>query len=362
MSLVIEPAPDPATPSPIRSRWAASWSEKHRGAALLLKRAGIYLLTFVGAATVNFIIPRIMPGDPLQQVVQSLQAKTGQPLPQPTIDSIAGVIGGSDDNVLQQYLGYWGQLFRGDLGLSASHYPSKVSDLIGTALPWTIGLVVVSLAVAWVVGVGLGMIAGWFRGRAVDIVLALVCSAMISIPSFWAALMVQYVIAYKFGWLPADGAADPNLVPAFSPGFVWSVLEHALLPGLTIALISFAGFFFTMRNMMTMSVTDDYVLLGKAKGLSARRVMIGYAARNAILPSVAGFAQAIGGSIGGVLIIETIFTYPGIGSLMTSGISSFDFPLIQGCFLVVMIAVLVMNFVADSIYVLIDPRTREETE
>ncbi len=364
VSLTLEPAPDTDAPgkvplvedAPTRSR------NQHVGAKLLAKRAGIYLVTFWGAVTVNFFIPRIMPGDPTQETVQRLQARTGQVVPPATVKAIGAILGNSNDNIVVQYVRYWNNLLHGNLGLSVSHYPIKVTTLIGNALPWTVGLVTVAILVAWLIGVVLGAIGGWNRGRRSDTAITLFAAVMIAVPSFWAALILQYLLAYKFNWLPAGGSYDPDLIPSFTAGYVFSILKYALLPGMTLAFVSFSGFYFAMRNQMATTVADDYVLLAKAKGLSQTRVLVTYAARNAILPSVASLASSIGGAVGGVVIIESIFTYPGLGSLMVSGIGAFDFPLIQGVFLVITSAVLIMNFIADSIYVLVDPRTREGSD
>ncbi len=345
-------APTTATTGPPRGRPA--WN--------LLKpigrRARSYLLVFVVAVTLNFFLPRIMPGDPVQKIVNNLTAQSGVAPTTAQVDSIRRLLGGHG-NLFGQYLDYWKSLVTGDFGTSISNYPSKVAPLVFRALPWTIALVFVSIIVAWLVGVTLGAISGWNRGRRIDTFIALGCAALVSLPSFWAALVLQDLLAYKLHWLPAGGGYDPNIVPAWSPGFVLSVLKYGLLPGLTLAAISFAGFGLGMRNMMAMTSSDDYVLLAKAKGLSSGQVLRRYATKNAILPSIASLANAIGGAVGGVLIIEVIFTYPGLGSLLVRGIGSSDYPLIQAIFLIVTVSVLVMNFIADSIYALIDPRARE---
>ncbi|NQX30006.1 ABC transporter permease [Microbacteriaceae bacterium VKM Ac-2854] len=354
----LPPTPTPTTAvATIAAR--RSRRGKYAGVLVLAKRAGIYLITFVGAVTLNFLLPRVMPGDPVQKLVNNLQATTGQPVPPETVEAIRGILGDPHKDLATQYVQYWGNLLRGDLGVSTSHYPIKVTELIGQALPWTIGLVVVFILIAWVIGVGLGAVAGWNRGTRTDGVISLLCSALVSFPPFWAAMVLQFAFAFQLHLLPAGGAADPSIVPGFSTGYILSVLEHALLPGLTLAVVSFAGYAFSMRNMMALTIADDFVLLGRAKGLRPWRVLTGYAGRNAVLPSVSALAQSIGGSIGGVLLIEFVFTYPGLGSLMGGAIAGSDFPVIQAVFLVATIAVLVMNFVADSVYVFLDPRTRE---
>ena len=345
-----------APPPPAARRPKAG---RHAGLKLLGKRAGVYLITFVGAVTLNFLLPRVMPGDPVQKMVLELQARTGQPVPPSTVAAIQAILGDPHRNLLSQYLHYWNNLLHGNLGISTSRYPTPVNDLIWAALPWTVGLVVIALVAAWVIGVGLGAIAGWNRGRRTDSVISLICSAMLSFPPFWAAMVLQFALAFKLGWIPSGGAYDPSLVASFSPGFVLSVLQHGLLPGITLALVSFASFAFSMRNMMALTVADDFVLLGKAKGLKTRTILFSYAGRNAALPSISALAQTVGGAVGGSILIEIVCTYPGLGSLMIGAIAGNDLPVIQAVFLVTTVAILVLNFVADSVYVLLDPRTRE---
>ncbi|RDB47466.1 ABC transporter permease [Tsukamurella tyrosinosolvens] len=337
-----------------------TWRRRFSGP--FVQRIGMYALTLVGAVSVNFIIPRVMPGDPTQETVQRLEVQTGQPVAPETEAAIRAMLGGNDDNLVAAYFTYWRNLLQGDFGLSTSYYPLPVKDLLLGALPWTLGLVVVSMIVAWLVGVSLGAIAGWWRGRPIDTVIGIVCAVLIAVPSFWAALMLQYFLGYRLGWLPPGGAYDPDLVPGFSSGFVLSCLKYGALPGITLAVISFAGYMFTMRNVLAQTAAEDSVLLAQAKGLSPVRVMVGYGVRNSILPSFAALAQTIGGAIGGVLLIEVIFTYPGLGSLLGTALAGRDYPLIQGVFLIVTCSVLLMNFIADSVYGYIDPRTRESRE
>jgi peptide/nickel transport system permease protein len=352
----MESSPLPAVPPPTfgPSRGQVAWN--------ILKpigrRARSYLVVFIVAVTINFFLPRVMPGDPVQKIVDQLKAASGAPPSNAQVDAIRKLLGGNG-NLFRQYLEYWKSLVTGDFGISISHYPQKVAPLIFHALPWTAGLVFVSIIIAWLVGVLLGAISGWNRGRPVDTVFTLGFAALVALPSFWAALVLQNLIAYKWGWLPAGGGYDPSIVPDWSLGYLFSVVKYAILPGLTVVAISFPGFGLGMRNMMAMTASDDYVLLAKAKGLPTRDIVGRYAARNAILPSVAGLASAIGGAIGGMLIIEVVFTYPGLGTLLVQGIGSNDYPLIQAIFLIVTVSVLVMNFIADSLYTIIDPRTRE---
>jgi peptide/nickel transport system permease protein len=322
------------------------------------RRARSYLIVFFVAVTINFFLPRIMPGDPVAKIVGQLRAASGAEPSPAQVASIKKLLGGNG-SLLKQYLEYWKSLFTGDFGISISHYPEKVSPIVFHALPWTVGLVLAATLISFLVSTVLGSIAGWNRGRPIDTVITLGSAVLVAVPAFWAALVLQNLLAYKWGWLPSGGGYDPSIVPGWSPGYLLSILKYGILPALTVVVISFPGGAIGMRNMMAMTASDEYVLLAKAKGLSTRKVMGRYATRNAILPAVSGVASTIGGSIGGLLMIEVIFTYPGLGTVLVQGLGANDYPLIQAIFLIVTISVLVLNFIADSLYAVVDPRTRE---
>ena len=323
---------------------------------LIARRIVLYLLTAIVAITVNFFIPRLMPGNPVEIAIGHMQSKvtagTIKALDlQYGINTKVGLVG--------QYIHYLDHLIHGNLGISFSAYPATVASVIRGALPWTIGLVGVATIISFAAGTLLGIAAAWRRGSWLDNLLPAMTFFQAA-PYFFVAILVVALFATKLGWFPQNSGYD---ITALNPGVNWpfisSVLDHALLPALTIVVGSIAGWIIGMRNMMLTTMDEDYVLLAQAKGLRNRRV-IGYAARNAILPSVSGFSLAIGFVVSGSLLTEIVFSYPGIGYILLQAIGSEDYPLLQGIFLIITFAVLAANLIADFAYSFLDPRTRQE--
>jgi peptide/nickel transport system permease protein len=322
----------------------------------LLRRVGFYLFTAWAAITINFFLPRLIPGDP----VQSLIARSHGMLDTSAIRSLYVLFGlDTDQNIFQQYFSYLGQLFRGDLGLSFTFFPTPVSEVISDALPWTLGLVGLTTIISFFLGTFLGVIAGWWRGSWVDMVMP-ATTFLSSIPYFWLGLVAITFLADQGGAFPSSGGYDPGVVPSWDMDFVWSAVYHSLLPAITILISSMSGWILSMRNMMLTVSSEDYITVAHAKGLSERRVMISYAARNALLPNVSGFALSLGLIVGGTLLVEIVFSYPGVGFQLFQAVGSKDYPLVQGIFLIITLSVLVANLFADLIYLVLDPRTRKE--
>ncbi|AYG03207.1 ABC transporter permease [Gryllotalpicola protaetiae] len=321
-----------------------------------IRRLVFYVVTAWAAVTINFFIPRIIPGDPVQSLINKFHGQ----LSTSAIHSLYVLFGlDKHTSLWQQYLQYWGQLFHGNLGLSFAFFPTPVSEVIGQALPWTIGLVGVATLISVVLGTLAGTFIGWRRGSWLDGILP-VTTFFSSVPYFWLGLIVIAIFAVTWQVFPAGGGYDGGLVPSLSFEFIGSVLYHAVLPGITVVLSSIAGWILGMRNMMVTVTSEDYVTVAQAKGLPERVVMFGYAARNAILPQVSGFALSLGFVVSGTLVMELVFSYPGIGYSLFQAIGAKDYPLMQGVFLVITISVLIANVIADAVYVFLDPRTRQE--
>lgn len=339
---------------------AGSRKRPRRRWGFLARRLGFYLVAAWSAITLNFMIPRVMPGDPADQIIRQIEQNSGQPASAEAVYAIQRLFGDPRANLAQQYWDYLRQLGSFDLGLSTSRFPVQVGTLIGSGLPWTIALVGMTTLAAFLLGTGLGVIAGWRVGSRLDSFLAPMSTFVGSVPYFWVALIALWLFGFQLGWFPLTGGYDPDTPPGFSPAYAWGLMHHGLLPAATIVFSSFGGWLLGMRNMTATTVGEDYVLLARAKGLSPARIMFRYAARNAVLPSFTGFALALGGIVSGALLTEMVFNYPGIGYLLYDAVSQRDYPLMQGLFLVVTLAVLLTNFLADSLYVLLDPRTREQ--
>ncbi|GAA1027249.1 MULTISPECIES: ABC transporter permease [Amycolatopsis] len=322
----------------------------------LLRRLAFYLVTLWAAVTVNFFLPRLVPGDP---VLALLSRFPGQ-VDTHTINSLYALFGlDKHTSLLRQYGEYWGQLARGDLGLSYTYFPTPVSDVLAQSLPWTVALVGTTTVVAFLLGTALGAVAGWRRGSWTDVLLP-VATFFSSVPYFWLALVAVAVLAGPGSFFPASGGFSPGLVPSWDPEFLGSAALHSLLPALTIVVASMSGWILSMRSMMITVAAEDYVTVAHAKGLSTRRVMIGYAARNAVIPNVSGFALSLGFVMAGTLLVEIVFSYPGIGYELVQAIGAQDYPLLQSILLLVTLAVLVANLLADVVYLLLDPRVRRE--
>ncbi|MFI6071129.1 ABC transporter permease [Actinoplanes sp. NPDC051343] len=321
-----------------------------------LQRIAFYLFTLWAAITLNFFIPRLAPGDP----VDALIAKRQGQISTQAIQSLYALFGlDKHESLWTQYIHYWQQLFHGDLGLSFTFFPAPVSQIIGQALPWTVMLVGITTVISFLLGTGLGVLVGWRRGSWADGLLP-VTTFFSSVPYFWLGIIAIYLLAGPGSFFPSSGGFDSNLVPAWDGYFIPSAIRHSLLPALTILISSVSGWILSMRNMMITVSSEDYITVAHAKGLSGRRVAMSYAARNALLPSVSGFALSLGFIVGGTLLVEIVFSYPGLGFTLLEGLQSKDYPLMQGIFLVITLAVLVANLLADIAYLLLDPRTRKE--
>jgi peptide/nickel transport system permease protein len=322
--------------------------------AFLLRRLAFYLAAFLAAATINFFLPRVMPGDPIQIMFSS----AGSELSLENLNALKLTFGFIDAPLGEQYLRYLQSVFTGDLGRSIKYFPLPVADLLGRALIWTVGLVGSATLVSFAIGTLLGVMAAWRRGTVLDTIVSLSAIFSSSVPAVVVSLITLFAFGYTLGWFPSGYAFNPMLDPALSWEYVSSVLYHGTLPMLTLVIVLTGGFAVTMRNNMINLLGDDYIVMGRAKGLSDSHVMLWYAARNALLPTVSSLAIAIGTVLGGSLVIEVVFNYPGLGNTLYQAILARDYPVIQGQLLIMTAAMLVSNFVVDLSYVLLDPRLK----
>ncbi len=326
--------------------------------SFILRRLLFYVVAAWVALTVNFFIPRAMPGN----AVQSVMAKFPnlQPSAYKALQALLGV--GHPGSIWSQYVSYLNDIFHFNFGTDVSQYPAPVSSLLVQTLPWTIILVGTATVIAFLVGTVLGIVAGWRHGGALDRVLPGLMFLQ-AIPYFFFALILVELLAIKTHVFPTGQGYDNGLIPGWHGDFISSAIYHSLLPALTIVLTSIAGWMLQMRNVMITTIGEDYVIAAQAKGLHNRRVIFTYAARNALLPQLQGFGLAVGFVISGALVMEIVFSYPGIGLLLLNAVTSNDYPLMQGIFLVITFAVLIANLVVDMIIAFADPRarTREAT-
>ncbi len=323
----------------------------------LLRRVGFYLVALWAAVTFNFIIPRLMPGDPAEAYIAKLQT---QQVTRQQIDAIRELFGVNPSIPLwKQYLDYLSSLLHGNLGIATSQFPTPVVEILRESLPWTIMLVGIAVILSFLIGTLVGMIIAWRRGSWYDTMIPPILTFLSAVPYFWMALALVYVFGVGLNWFPTDSGYDVfNVTPGWSSDFILSVVQHAILPVITLVIGSLAGWVLTMRNTMITTLSEDYVLMAQAKGLSERRVMFNYAARNAILPSITSFSISLGLVVSGSLLTEIVFNYPGIGFALYKGVQADDYALVEGCFLVIALAVLIANFLSDLVYTFLDPRVR----
>ncbi|MDQ1724961.1 MAG: peptide/nickel transport system permease protein [Frankiaceae bacterium] len=322
----------------------------------ILRRIAFYLFTAWAAITVNFFIPRAIPGDPVTTLIAKAQ---GQISTQQEA-SLRILFGLNGDNLFTQYLNYLHTLFiKRDLGPSFSFFPTPVTTVIRQSLPWTVGLIGFTTVLSFVLGTGIGVFIGWRRGGVWDALLP-VTTFIASIPYFFFGLIVIDLATGPNSFFPSSGGFAPEVVPGWTSGFIISAIKHSVLPAFTILVSAVAGWILGMRNMMVTVASEDYITVAHAKGLSDRRVMLSYAARNALLPSISGFALSLGFIVGGTFLVEIVFSYPGIGLQLFAAVGSKDYPLMQGIFLIITLSVLAANFLADLVYLMLDPRTRKE--
>lgn len=321
----------------------------------ILRRLVFYLLAFWAALTTDFFLPRLLPGDPAATILGSSGSSQLQP---DQLQAIRAALGLTNAPLPQQYLTYLMHALHGDFGVSYSFFPVSVNEVIGTGLVWTLLLGVTSLLLSFLIGNLLGVVGAWRRGRHLDNLLQPLLILIGAFPPFFLALALLFFLGLQLGWFPTNHAYTDGLTPAWDPNFILSVVQHLLLPALVIVLASIGGWMLGMRNVMIGILAEDYITMAEAKGLKQRRIMFNYAARNALLPSVTGFGIALGFVLSGQILIETIFSYPGLGFLLVSAVNTRDYPLMQGLFLMITVAVLAANFIVDIIYTRLDPRVR----
>ena len=322
----------------------------------LVRRLEFFFITLWAALTINFILPRIMPGNPAQAMLVRYHGRVS---PQ-TIKAIEAAFGlHPTDSIFQQYFDYLRNTFTGNFGTSVTFFPQPVGDVIKQGLPWTLGLVGMATIIAFVLGTLVGIVSAWRRGGFFDAILPPVLIVVSAFPYFWLGLLLLLGFALTLGWFPLGFAYDLTDSINLSWSFAGQVLWHGFLPALTIVITSIGGWVLTMRNTMITTLAEDYVKMARAKGLSPARIMFMYAGRNAILPNLTGFAMSLGFVISGAILVEIVFNYPGLGFTLLQAVHSEDYALMQTLFLMLTVAVLVAVLAADLLTALLDPRTRE---
>ncbi len=326
----------------------------------LINRLITLVLTILIAATLIWIIPRLSPVDPAEIALGRMAAGAG------TVENADEILAtlraqmGIDQPLVVQYFKYLGGVLRFDFGLSTAAFPTPVSSLIANALPWTLGLMLLSLIITFLIGNLLGALMVWEKSP--NLVKVAIPAAMVftSIPPILSGLLLMWIFAAKLQWFPLTGAYGLTVEPGWTWDFITSVIHHGFLPALSIVVVTFGFWALGMRGLMITVQGEDYTTLAKAKGLKPRYILYKYMIRNAILPQITAFALKIGLLIAGQVLVERIFAYNGMGKLLYDAILDQDFPVIQGVSYVIILMTALSVFIVDLIYPFIDPRVRHE--
>ncbi len=315
-----------------------------------------FLVTFVFAFLLNFLLPRLMPGDPVAAIVARLaQGMTNTTGVQAIYQQYADLFG-TQRPMLEQFFIYVRNVVHGDFGFSFSQYPRTVADTLRSSIWWTVCLQFPAIIVGWLIGNTLGALAAYLKGG-FDKVIMPVSIFISNFPAFGMAVILLVIFGVGLKWFPTSGGYGFDLIPNFSWGFIWSVIVHYQLPFWSIVLIAIGGQAIGMRSMSIYELNADYVKYSRFLGIKDRKI-VGYVFRNAMLPQVTGLALSVGTMVGGALVAEIIFSYPGLGTTLLRAVMGQDYPLISASTLIITMMVLIANFVIEILYGIIDPRIK----
>jgi peptide/nickel transport system permease protein len=315
-----------------------------------------FVVTFICAFVLNFILPRLMPGDPVAAIVSRLaQGMTNATGIQKIYQQYTELFG-TNKPILEQFLIYLKNIAQGNFGYSFSQYPRTVADTLKAAIGWTVALQFPAIIVGWIIGNTLGAMAAYLK-KGFDKVLMPVSIFVSNFPAFGMAIILLVIFGVTLKWFPSSGGYGFDLIPSFSWRFMWSVIVHYQLPFWSIVLVAIGGQAIGMRSMSIYELNSDYVKYSRFLGIPDWKI-VGYVFRNAMLPQVTGLALSVGTMVGGALVAEIVFSYPGLGTTLLHSILGQDYPLISASALIVTVMVLIANFLIEIVYGLIDPRIK----
>jgi peptide/nickel transport system permease protein len=326
-------------------------------AAYVGKRLGQFLLVVFIGINIAFFVTHMTPIDPIEQSI-SAATSFGSTSPE-AIEMLRQSLRelyGLEGTLWDQYLSFWRRVLVADFGPSLSAFPAPVSVLIWNALPWTVGLLLVSTLIAWVLGNLLGGLAGYYRDSRLLRAAGVVTMAFHPIPYYIVAFVLLILFGYVWPVLPITGGYQMNMARGFNPEFILSVLQHAILPALSLVLVGVGGWFMGMRALVSNIVTEDYVTYAEYGGVDRNRILTSYVMRNALAPQVTGLAMSLGAIFNGAIITEQVFGYPGVGTLLVDAVHAGDYSLVLGVTTVSILAVSIAVLLIDLLYPLIDPR------
>lgn len=315
-----------------------------------------FAITFVAAFILNFTLPRLMPGDPVAAIVARLAQGMSNATGVQAIYEQYAELFGTNKPIVEQFFIYVKNVARGDFGYSFSQYPRTVADVLKASIMWTVCLQFPAIIVGWLIGNTLGALAAYLRGG-FDKILLPISIFVSGLPAFGMAIILLVIFAVTLEWFPTSGGYGFDLIPSFTWPFIWSVFVHYQLPFWSLVLIAVGGQAIGMRSMAIYELNADYVKYSRFMGIKDRKI-VGYVFRNAMLPQVTGLALSIGTMVGGALVAEIIFSYPGLGTTLLNAITGQDYPLVSAITLIITIMVLVATFAIEIVYGFIDPRIK----
>jgi peptide/nickel transport system permease protein len=352
-SLPADGTPELAQEQPEGRRGRGSY-----GAYLFKRLLQFAVVVFIGI-NVTYVITHATPIDPVEQTI-SAATSFGSTSPEAiaTMRAALRALYGTGESPWRQYLAFWRRVAVGDFGPSLSAFPTPVSVLVGRALPWTAGLLVVSTSLSWLLGNLLGGLAGYYRRSGLLRLAGVLAMAVHPIPYYIVAFVVLVVFGYVWPVLPISDAYDQGMQPAFTPAFALSVLRHGILPCASLVLVGIGGWFMGMRSLVSNIVTEDYTLYAELAGVRRGRILRSYVMRNALAPQITGLAMSLGAIFNGAVITEQVFGYPGVGSLLVAAVNAGDYSLVIGVTTVSIVAVSAAVLLVDLLHPLLDPRVR----
>jgi len=315
-----------------------------------------FIITFIAAFLLNFILPRLMPGDPVAAIVARMAQSQSNASGVQAIYEQYTELFGTNKPMFTQFILYVKNVFQGDFGFSFSQYPRAVADVLRTSLWWTVMLQFPAIIVGWILGNSLGALAAYRKGWYDRLILPVSIFAS-ALPAFGMATILLVIFGVILKWLPTSGGYDVALIPKLNFAYLWSIFLHYQLPFWSIVLIAIGGQAIGMRSMSIYELNADYVKYSRFLGIKDNKI-VKYVFRNAMLPQITGLALAIGTMVGGALIAEVVFSYPGLGTILYNGIMGQDYPLISATTLIITIMVLIATFVIEILYGFIDPRIK----
>ncbi len=323
----------------------------------IIRRIGVFLIIIWLAATINFIMPRLAPVNPIREVLlQALRfGGSGKADMEAVVKNYEAKFG-LDQPMWRQYLRYMGDIVRFDFGISISNFPTKVIDIILRALPWTIGLLLVSTLIAFGLGTLLGALMAWPKTPNVVNILMAPLMTLSAIPFYLLGLILVYLLAFTLKWFPLSGGYQMGTIPSLDFVFVKDVLYHSILPALSIVLATLGSWAIGMRGMMISGLGEDYITFAEAKGIKSRDIFFKYGLRNALLPQMTALALSLGYIVSGAVLVEIVFGYPGVGTVLYRAIQTFDYFLIYGLVIMLILAIGLATLIMDLVYPLLDPR------